>query len=174
MGCAVYIRCALSIHQKECRKSLGCALYIGARYLPENMVIKCLELKKDQFRLWNLRHLWLLWLSETCHCVVWQVLTDISYKSALPIYIILIGCSRFLWNVCRWQQDCTVSHPRNQKSSSQTGLVKVLLWHWVLTGFKCWLLTVVVKNDGHLFGLKVHLCSLLSFWRWCSLSRYSV
>jgi hypothetical protein len=30
--------CALSIHQKECRKSLGCALYIGARYLPENTV----------------------------------------------------------------------------------------------------------------------------------------
>jgi hypothetical protein len=33
MGCALYIRCALSIHQNECRKSLGCALYIGARYL---------------------------------------------------------------------------------------------------------------------------------------------
>jgi hypothetical protein len=32
--------CALSIHQKECRKSLGCALYIGARYLPENAVFK--------------------------------------------------------------------------------------------------------------------------------------
>jgi hypothetical protein len=30
--------CALSIHKKKCRKSLGCALYIGARYLPENMV----------------------------------------------------------------------------------------------------------------------------------------
>jgi hypothetical protein len=30
--------CALSIHQKECRKSFGCALYIGARYLPENTV----------------------------------------------------------------------------------------------------------------------------------------
>jgi hypothetical protein len=38
MGCALYIRWALSIHQKECRKSLGCALYIGARYLPENTV----------------------------------------------------------------------------------------------------------------------------------------
>jgi hypothetical protein len=33
MGCALYIRCALYIHQKECRKSLG------ARYLPENTVI---------------------------------------------------------------------------------------------------------------------------------------
>jgi hypothetical protein len=32
MGYALYIRCALSIHQKECRKSLGCALYIGTRY----------------------------------------------------------------------------------------------------------------------------------------------
>jgi hypothetical protein len=32
IGCVLYIRCALSIHQKECRKSLGCALYIGARY----------------------------------------------------------------------------------------------------------------------------------------------
>jgi hypothetical protein len=31
--------CALSIQQKECLKSLGCALYIGARYLPENTVI---------------------------------------------------------------------------------------------------------------------------------------
>jgi hypothetical protein len=31
--------CALSIQQNECRKSLGCALYIGARYLPENTVI---------------------------------------------------------------------------------------------------------------------------------------
>jgi hypothetical protein len=38
MGYALYIRCALSIHQKECRKSLGYALYIGARYLPENTV----------------------------------------------------------------------------------------------------------------------------------------
>jgi hypothetical protein len=39
MGCALYIRCALSIHKKVCRKSLGCALYIGARYIPENTVI---------------------------------------------------------------------------------------------------------------------------------------
>jgi hypothetical protein len=31
--------CALSIHQKERRKSLGCALYIGARYIPENTVL---------------------------------------------------------------------------------------------------------------------------------------
>jgi hypothetical protein len=38
MWCALYIRCALSIHQKKCRESLGCALYIGARYLPENTV----------------------------------------------------------------------------------------------------------------------------------------
>jgi hypothetical protein len=28
LGCALYIRCALSIHQKERRKGLGCALYI--------------------------------------------------------------------------------------------------------------------------------------------------
>jgi hypothetical protein len=33
------VGCALSIHQKECRKSLGCVIYIGARYLPENTVI---------------------------------------------------------------------------------------------------------------------------------------
>jgi hypothetical protein len=39
MGCALYIWCALSIHQKECRKSFGCKLYIGARYLPENTVV---------------------------------------------------------------------------------------------------------------------------------------
>jgi hypothetical protein len=39
MGCALYIRCALSIYQKECRKRLGCVLYIDARYLPENTVI---------------------------------------------------------------------------------------------------------------------------------------
>jgi hypothetical protein len=39
MGCALYIRCALSIHQKECRKSLGCALYIGASYLPKNTAL---------------------------------------------------------------------------------------------------------------------------------------
>jgi hypothetical protein len=38
MGCALYIRCALSIHQKECQNSLGCTLYIGARYLLENTV----------------------------------------------------------------------------------------------------------------------------------------
>jgi hypothetical protein len=31
--------CALSTHQKECWESLGCALFIGVRYLPENMVI---------------------------------------------------------------------------------------------------------------------------------------
>jgi hypothetical protein len=29
MGCALYIRYTLSIHQKECRKSLGCALSTG-------------------------------------------------------------------------------------------------------------------------------------------------
>jgi hypothetical protein len=31
--------CVLSIHQKECQKSLGCALYISVRYLPENTVV---------------------------------------------------------------------------------------------------------------------------------------
>jgi hypothetical protein len=48
--------CALSIHQKECENSLGCALFIGVRYLPENTVpsfltIKdiCYELKKTVF-----------------------------------------------------------------------------------------------------------------------------
>jgi hypothetical protein len=40
MGCALYIRCALYIHKKEYRKSLGWALYIGARYLPENTVLR--------------------------------------------------------------------------------------------------------------------------------------
>jgi hypothetical protein len=29
MGCALYIRCALSKHHKECQKSLGCALSTG-------------------------------------------------------------------------------------------------------------------------------------------------
>jgi hypothetical protein len=28
MGCMLHIRCALSIHQKECQKSLACTLYI--------------------------------------------------------------------------------------------------------------------------------------------------
>jgi hypothetical protein len=36
--------CALSIHQKDSRKRLGCALYIGARYLPENTVCSCVKL----------------------------------------------------------------------------------------------------------------------------------
>jgi hypothetical protein len=36
--CALYIRCVLSVHQKECRKSLGCVLYIGVHYLAENTV----------------------------------------------------------------------------------------------------------------------------------------
>jgi hypothetical protein len=40
MGCALHIRCSLYVHQKECRKSLGCALHIGARYLPENTVVR--------------------------------------------------------------------------------------------------------------------------------------
>jgi hypothetical protein len=44
MGCTLYIRCALSIHKNECRKSLGCALYIGARYLQENTVYFMLKL----------------------------------------------------------------------------------------------------------------------------------
>jgi hypothetical protein len=39
MGCALYIRCAFSIYEKECRKSFGCALYISVRYLQENTVI---------------------------------------------------------------------------------------------------------------------------------------
>jgi hypothetical protein len=44
MGCVLYIRCALSIHQKECRKSLGYVGNIGARYLPENTT--CLGLAR--------------------------------------------------------------------------------------------------------------------------------
>jgi hypothetical protein len=51
------IGCALSIHQKECRKSLGCALYIGARYLPENTVIcasTCLVSVFPQWRTVNI------------------------------------------------------------------------------------------------------------------------
>jgi hypothetical protein len=40
MGCALYIRCALSIHQKECQKVWG------ARYLPEN-TLYCKRLAKN-------------------------------------------------------------------------------------------------------------------------------
>jgi hypothetical protein len=48
--------CALSIHQKEYRKSLGCALYIGARYLPENTVI-CAQrdgTRKNKKKVWKI------------------------------------------------------------------------------------------------------------------------
>jgi hypothetical protein len=55
MGYALYIRCALSIHQKECRKSLGCALYIGARYIPENTVFWHIPQIYTYFK-WNSGH----------------------------------------------------------------------------------------------------------------------
>jgi hypothetical protein len=41
MGCALHVRCALSIYQKECWKSWG------ARYLPENTVIIFTEIMKE-------------------------------------------------------------------------------------------------------------------------------
>jgi hypothetical protein len=38
VGCTLYIRCALSIHQKECQESLGCALYTG-KYGNNNILV---------------------------------------------------------------------------------------------------------------------------------------
>ena len=37
--CALYVRCALSVLQKECRKVLGARYTLGARYRLENMVM---------------------------------------------------------------------------------------------------------------------------------------
>jgi hypothetical protein len=68
MGCGLYIRCALSIHQNECRKGLGCALYIGARYLPENTVILKFE---GSFRK-KLRFSVPYYLEHTC-CLAFQI-----------------------------------------------------------------------------------------------------
>ena len=39
MGCALYVRCALSVLQKECRKVWGARYTLGARYQSENTVI---------------------------------------------------------------------------------------------------------------------------------------
>ena len=37
--CAVYVRCALSVLQKECRNVWGARYTLGARYRSENTVI---------------------------------------------------------------------------------------------------------------------------------------
>ena len=37
--CALYVRCALSVLQKECRKVWGARYTLGARYRSENTVI---------------------------------------------------------------------------------------------------------------------------------------
>jgi hypothetical protein len=45
--CALYVRCALSVLQKECRK-VWCARYtLGARYRSENMVIRLIQHQQD-------------------------------------------------------------------------------------------------------------------------------
>jgi len=36
--CALYVRCVLSVLQKECRKVLGARYMLGARYRSENTV----------------------------------------------------------------------------------------------------------------------------------------
>jgi hypothetical protein len=38
LGCALYIRCAVSIHHKGCGKVWGARYTLGARYLPKNTV----------------------------------------------------------------------------------------------------------------------------------------
>jgi len=38
--CALYVRRALSVLQKECRKAWGARYALGARYRSENMVIQ--------------------------------------------------------------------------------------------------------------------------------------
>jgi len=38
--CALYVRCALSVLQKECRKVWSARYTLGARYRLENTVIK--------------------------------------------------------------------------------------------------------------------------------------
>jgi len=37
--CALYVRCALSVLQKECRKVWGARYTLGARYRSENTLI---------------------------------------------------------------------------------------------------------------------------------------
>ena len=37
--CALYVRCALSVLQKECRKVWGARYTLGARYWSENTVL---------------------------------------------------------------------------------------------------------------------------------------
>jgi len=37
--CALYVRCALSVLQKECRKVWGARYMLGARYRSENTVL---------------------------------------------------------------------------------------------------------------------------------------
>jgi hypothetical protein len=61
LGCALYIRCAVSIHHKGCGKVWGARYTLGARYLPKNTVYLreigwsgmnwiCLVLDRDQWR----------------------------------------------------------------------------------------------------------------------------
>jgi hypothetical protein len=84
--------CTLSVHQKECRKSLGCAFYIGARYLLENTVIAfCVWMSFWNFVLETFQklHLCTLWMSYTAssdevsslkfrNCLCWIKLSVMS------------------------------------------------------------------------------------------------
>jgi len=40
LGCALYVRCAFTVLQKECRKVWGARYMLGARYRSENTVHK--------------------------------------------------------------------------------------------------------------------------------------
>jgi hypothetical protein len=44
LGCALYIRCAVSIHHKGCGKVWGARYTLGARYLPKNTVVTYIKL----------------------------------------------------------------------------------------------------------------------------------
>jgi hypothetical protein len=78
MGCVLYIRCALPIHQKECRKSLGCALYIGVCYLLENTVyfkVFCntCYFSSDMTLLsfqWMLKHIFMYFFYNKIQCFI--------------------------------------------------------------------------------------------------------
>ena len=53
--CALYVRCALSVLQKECRKVWGVRYTLGARYRLENMVFETVTERAGFIGLYNLK-----------------------------------------------------------------------------------------------------------------------
>jgi len=93
-------RVALSIHQKECRKSLGCVLYIRCALSIEKCGNFCryplpiLLVTLHFFCLWCDSSRWLLWC-----CFPWQWFTECSIRACIT----LSDLSYISWQTYTWE-----------------------------------------------------------------------